>query len=216
MAAKTTPDPVRHAVEAAMTLAAERPWSEISLRQVAEAADLPLAEVQRLFGNRSDILLALARQADADVLADGTEDLVDETVRDALFDLLMRRFDALNEFRPGIKAIMTEARSKPHLILPLMPQLGRSMSRMLEAAGEDPCGRGIRPKIAATGLIWLNVLRKWLDDDSEDQAKTMAALDQALAQAETLANSFNDGPLSFVKSMMTALRPSKDDDAQSA
>lgn len=199
-----------------MILAAERPWSEVGLRDVAEAADLPLGEVRRHFSNRSDILLALARQADADVLADGTDDLLDETVRDALFDLLMRRFDALTPFKPGLKAILTEARQKPQLILPVLPQLGRSMSRMLEAAGEDPCGRGVQSKIAASGLIWLTVMRKWLDDDSEDQAQTMAALDKALGQAEILANSFNDGPLSFIRSMLTALRSGKTDDGAQA
>ncbi|MEM6901828.1 MAG: TetR family transcriptional regulator [Pseudomonadota bacterium] len=208
---KSVTDPVRAAIDAALILAADRPWSGVGLRDVAAASGLPLAEVRRHFGNRSDILLALARQADADVLAEGTDDLVDETIRDALFDLLMRRFDALAPYKPGLQAILDEARGKPQLILPVLPQLGRSMSLMLEAAGEDPCGRGIRPKIAAASFIWLTVLRKWLEDDTEDQAKTMAALDNALSQAETLANSFNDGPLSFVRSMVMALRPAKDD-----
>ena len=53
-------------------------------------------------------------------------------------------------------------------------------------------------------------MRKWLDDDSADQAKTMAALDKALLNAESLANSLNDGPVSFIRTLLSELRPSRD------
>ena len=35
-------------------------------------------------------------------------------------------------------------------------------------------------------LVYLNALRVWLADDTEDMAKTMAALDRGLRQAEML------------------------------
>ena len=208
----TITDQRRAIIDAALGHAAGNDWSTISLDEIALLADVPLAELRRHFAAPHEILVALARQVDADLLAVAGDDLVDETVRDALFDLLMQRFDGLAPYKPGLKRILDEARTKPHLILPVMPQLARSMTAMLEAAGQP--AREVRqgPRVAGLCLIWLSVMRVWLDDDSVDQAKTMAALDKALGQAETLANSVNDGPGAFFKSMVSVIKPARNDE----
>jgi|AACY02.2.fsa_nt_gi COQ9. len=210
--AKAT-DHRRAIIDAALGHAVENDWSTISLDEIAILADVSLVELRRHFAAPHEILVALARQVDADVLAVAGDDLADETVRDALFDLLMQRFDGLEPYKPGLKRILNEARTKPHLILPVMPQLARSMTAMLEAAGQPAQEVRQGPRVAGLSLIWLSVMRVWLEDDSADQAKTMAALDKALGQAETLANSVNEGPGAFFKSMLGVLKPSKDDDA---
>jgi hypothetical protein len=35
--------------------------------------------------------------------------------------------------------------------------------------------------------LWLNALRTWMRDDSDDMAKTMATLDRGLGRAERLS-----------------------------
>ena len=206
-------DDRRGIIDAALGLATENDWSTISMDEIAIMADVPMVELRRHFASPHEILIALARQVDADVLAVAGDDLADETVRDALFDLLMQRYDALTPYKPGLKRIMAEARTKPHLILPVMPQLARSMTAMLEASGQPAAEIRQSPRVAGLSLIWLSVMRVWLEDDSADLAKTMAALDKALSQAETLANSVNEGPGGFFKGVMSVFRPAKDDDA---
>jgi hypothetical protein len=57
------------------------------------------------------------------------------------------------------------------------------MAWMLEASGVSCAGwRGLARTHLLTG-IYLSVLRVWLDDDSADAMKTMAALDRRLRGA---------------------------------
>ena len=65
----------------------------------------------------------------------------------------------------------------------------RSMVWMLEGAGVSAAGwrGGLRTQLLAGLYFW--VLRDFLDDDSADLAKTMAALDRRLRRAhEALAH----------------------------
>ena len=41
-------------------------------------------------------------------------------------------------------------------------------------------------KVKGLAAIYMSVLRVWLNDDSEDMAKTMSALDRALRRAECI------------------------------
>ncbi|MFX7212929.1 hypothetical protein ABTI51_18345, partial [Acinetobacter baumannii] len=58
---------------------------------------------------------------------------------------------------------------------------------MLEAAGLDSGGLAGIARRKGLGLIYLDVLRTWRDDDSVDMARTMAVLDKRLKRAEALA-----------------------------
>ncbi|MEO0393356.1 MAG: TetR/AcrR family transcriptional regulator [Pseudomonadota bacterium] len=211
-----TPDHRRTIIDTALAHAAENDWSTISLDEIAMLSDVPLIDLKRHFASRHEILVALARQVDADVLATAGDDLVDETVRDALFDLLMQRFDALEPYKPGLKRILAEARKRPDIMLPVLPQLARSMTAMLEASGQPAQEIRESARVAGLSLIWLSTMRVWIDDETADQSKTMAALDKSLSQAETLANSVNDGPGAFIRSMIGVLRPQDRQEASTA
>ena len=57
------------AVRAALDLAEERGWGDISLADIAQAADLSLADLRREFSCKSDIIRAFQKEVDAEVLA---------------------------------------------------------------------------------------------------------------------------------------------------
>jgi AcrR family transcriptional regulator len=186
-AAKPKPtDPAPAIVAAAMRLAAERPWSDIPLAEIASAAGLGLIELYRLFPSKLAILDALARQADAAVLAvpaDASGD-ASERPRDRLFDVLMRRFDTLLPSRPGLRRIARDLRRLRLDALPAALVLPRSMGWMLEAAGISSTGLRGALRIRLLGVAYLAAFRVFLDDDSADLTRTMAALDRALRRVE--------------------------------
>ena len=82
---------------------------------------------------------ALSRQVDRQVLA-GLETGADESTRDRLFDLIMKRFDALAPYRDGLSAVARDAGRDPLAALCGLGQLARSMALMLEAAGVSSSG----------------------------------------------------------------------------
>lgn len=184
------PEMPKRVFDAALGLAAERGWSKIALADIAAAADLSLSELYAAYPSKTAILEALSRDVDRQVLA-GTEVDTTETARDRLFDVLMKRFDALAGYRDGLAAIARDARRDPLLMLCGAGQLRRSMAAMLEAAGISSAGLAGALRAKGLAAIYLATLRDWFRDDTADKARTMAALDGRLRRAESCAKWLN-------------------------
>lgn len=178
-------DPARRAIEAALTLAAERGWRRVSLGDIAAAAKLSLAELYALYPSRAAILAAFVRSIDEAVLAEGKAE--GETPRERLFDILMRRFEALRPHKSGIEAIVRDCGSDPLALLCSGPRLKRSLAWMLEAAGISSQGLLGALRVKGLAVVYLSTMRRWFADDTADMSRTMAALDKALRRAEGLA-----------------------------
>jgi ubiquinone biosynthesis protein COQ9 len=176
-------------VESALELAAEKGWGEVTLRAIAERSGVSLAALREHFADREDILCAFGQMIDRKVLEGAPTDPDDGApMRERLFDLLMDRFEILNDTREGVKAVLKSFRGDPKPMLLHMPYICRSMGWMLEAAGADTNGISGRIKVAGLTGIYLKVLCVWAEDESPDLPKTMAALDQALGRAEAIMN----------------------------
>ena len=174
----------RAVIAAAFQIAAESGWSAVSVAAAARAASLPLARARERFPGRATILLRFGRIADQAALAETPSD---EPVRDRLFDLLMRRIDALQAHRAGVLALLRALPAEPPIALLLTLATRRSMRWMLQAAGVPTSG--VRGELRVKGLVavWLWTIRAWRSDESQDLSTTMAALDAALRRAESAA-----------------------------
>ena len=179
-------------VAAAMSAAAETGWSAMTLADVAARAEVDLAVVSRYFASKPAILDGLSRMTDAAMLAGGPTDPADPP-RDRLFDAIMRRFDVLTAHRAGVLAVMKALGRDPVLAASRLPGLARSMRWTLELANLPPQGPLGEIRVRGLGLLYLVVLRDWLGDDSPDLARTMAALDKRLNQAEQIAGMLERG-----------------------
>jgi AcrR family transcriptional regulator len=179
-------DPADRVIECALTLAVERGWRRITMSEIAAASNLSLAELFGLYRSKEAILSAFVRRIDREVLAGGVSD--GESARDRLFDVLMRRFEALNPHKTSLEAILRDCGVDPLGMLCGGLRLRRSMAWMLEAAGIQGSGLLGRARVKGLALVYLATMRVWLGDDSEDMSRTMAALDKRLRRAESLAN----------------------------
>jgi AcrR family transcriptional regulator len=159
-------------------------WRRLSLAAVAAEAGLPILRVYRSFPSKQAILCGFSRRIDEAVLAEPLATDEDERPRDRLFDLLMRRFDALRPHRPALDVLRRELIGDPVSALAAGAALARSMRWMLEAA--NLAAGGVRGAIAVklTGAAYLAAMRVWQRDDSPDLAQTMAALDARLRRIE--------------------------------
>lgn len=175
-----------HVIDTALRLAAERRWRDLSLAEIAEAAGLPIAKVYPLFSSRQAILDAFMRRVDAAVLAESDPEALEGSARDRLFDVLMRRFDALEPHRSAVGNLVYDQIRDPLGALCSACQLRRSLALMLEAAGLSSAGLRGAVRLEGLGLIYLATLRVWLRDESADKARTMAALDKHLRRTEAV------------------------------
>ncbi len=185
------PDALDRAVaSAAMGLAAEKGWRHVGLLDVAHTAGIPLSRFHHRFRGRADLLAAVSRVADETVLAGDIAADPTESARDRLFDVMMRRFDALRPFRDGLRSVVRDLPADPATALAFSCAFGRSMAWMLRAAGIDPDQRGGTALVAGLGTVHARVMRVFLNDDTADLSRTMAALDNALRGAERWGATF--------------------------
>ena len=172
-------------VTAAFAQAALTGWSGLSIVEAARNAGLPLDEARTRFPGPGAVLLRFGLMADRAALAEPANEPL---ARDRLFDLLMRRFDVLQQHRAGMLALLAHLPRDPLLSLALAGGTLRSMAWMLEAASISAAGLRGTLRAQALVAVWVYAVRAWRDDESADLASTMAALDKALDQAERFSN----------------------------
>ena len=125
---------------AAIELASSGRWAQISLSDIARAANIDLSELRALFPNKSAILAAYFADIDRRVLSQDFGFEAEDTPRDRLFEILMSRFDALTPHRMAVDAFSRYLPADPIGALCLFPTALTSMIWMLEAAGISVVG----------------------------------------------------------------------------
>jgi AcrR family transcriptional regulator len=182
-AAAPPADPRKQVVEALMRLAAARPWDEIELPDIAAEAGLSLSTLRGLFPSKLAMLGGLTRLVDEAVMAGASDDLAGEPLRERMFDLVMRRLDAMAPYKAGLRRIMPVIRRDPLTLAALNRGAVNSWRYMLASAGiptEDSLGS---LRVQGAVLLMARVGETWLQDDEPELSKTMARLDRELKTA---------------------------------
>jgi AcrR family transcriptional regulator len=204
--ASTAPAGDRDKIIAAfLDLLAEKPIERIGFSEIAEASGVSLAQLRNEFPSTLAIVAAHIKSLDRAVLSEDFSDVEGEPARERLFDVLMRRLELLAPHRQAARSLMRSARRNPPLALALNGLAVRSQQWMLTAAGVGASGPvGV---IRAQGLAALfgGVLRTWIHDDDPGLARTMAALDRALARGQRFAGLMDD--LCRIPARLCRLRP---------
>jgi len=175
-------------VDAALGLAARRDWGNVTLTDIARTAKIRLADLISVFEDKEDIVAAYGRRIDRAVLESYPDGVPGSEDKDRLFEILMARFDRMNDDRRALVSIINAACRDPKQAIIGLPGIGRSMAWTLEACGIDLSGWRGAARIAVLSGVYLWVLRTWRDDDSADMARTMAALDRGLDKLGSVAN----------------------------
>jgi AcrR family transcriptional regulator len=179
-------------VAALMALAAERRWDDISITDIAGRAGVSLADFRDAFPSKGAVLAAWSRGIDRKVLDGTTDDLAGESAKERLFDVLMRRLDAMTPDRDALDGIMDWARRDPLAATALNRLALNSMRFMLEAAHIDSEGPLGALKLQGLVVAWTRVLGTWLQDRDPGLAQTMAALDRELERGGKLISRAED------------------------
>ena len=182
-------DPV---TEAFMALLAEKRFEDIGFAEIATRAGVSLADLRGKHASKLDMLAAQMREIDRAVLAGIDPDMAEEPPRERLFDVLMRRLDALAPHKQAVRSLQRSVMCNPGLAFAVNGLAVRSMQWMLTAA--DISASGPKGMVRAQGLalLFVSVLREWIRDDDPGQARTLAALDRALDSGQRWAGLLDD------------------------
>lgn len=167
-------------VSAALALAAERPWPDITLADIAARAGTTLVGLKVHFASKGDVVRAFIGLVDDEVLARAPRREEGQAARDALFEVVMSRFDVLEPWKAAIRSIVGQGLPEPGQV----GQVLASQRWMLEAAGIGSGGLEGLARTAGLASVYAAVFRIWLEDDDPGLARTMAALDRRLRRGE--------------------------------
>src|SRR5438045_8844990 len=102
-------------VTAFLALLGEKRFEEIGFGDIAARSGLTLANCRAEFGSTLAIFAAHMKELDRKVLASGSGDMAEEPPRERLFDVLMRRVEALAPHREAVRSLMKSAQCNPGL-----------------------------------------------------------------------------------------------------
>ena len=154
-----TPD---HIIDTTMELIAGRGWREVALGDIATAAGLSLAQLYALFPSKVAVLDAFERRVNEQTLTGGADG---ETIRDRLFELVMRRLDALAPYKQAVRALVRDLPRDPAAALCMGPRFLNAMRWMAEAAGVETGGIAGLLRVKGFTAVYLATLRAWLGDE---------------------------------------------------
>src|SRR5262245_40977711 len=146
------------AISALMALLATRRFEDIVLAEVAGPAGIKLSQLRAEFGSTLAIFAAHAKEIDRLVLAGTDAMMEDESPRERLFDVLMRRLDALAPYKEAVRSLMISARRNPGLAFALNAMSVRSQHWMLEAAGINASGPRGALRAPGAAVLFARVL----------------------------------------------------------
>jgi ubiquinone biosynthesis protein COQ9 len=185
MPAKRTIDHSDAIIKALLNLAARRGWATLTLADIAKSAKISESVLKKYAADKSRILVLLEQWIEAQA---GHADIdPGQPSRDRIFEALMNRFDVLQDHRDGMLGILNDLTKDPCDLLIPLPILAQAMGKTLARCHLPADGWAGMLRIIGLSAVYAQGVRVWINDDSEDLTKTMAALDQAIARAERLS-----------------------------
>jgi len=172
------------AFKACLQVIEKEGWKNFTFAKAAQDSGIPLSLFHAQFSSPSDVMLSLFNKIDEDVLKNRDQFLEKQSPKDALFEILMARFDAALPYKTILQSFWHEWIFSPSEAPSLLCHGFSSMSWMLETAGLNTRGLAGFLRIQGLTVLYALTLRVWLKDDSPDLGKTMVSLDKGLTQLE--------------------------------
>ena len=174
----------RDLAQAALAVAGRKTWREATLADLAAEVSRPAAD---FYGASLGEAVDCVEEAFDRAIAEGADELdPNQSVRDRLFELIMRRFEAMEPHRAAVVAMEAGQDRDPILLAAAHQRHVRCARWVLALAGLEADGMTGQARSQGLGVIIGQARAAWRNDDAGDFAKTMASLDRNLRRAEEM------------------------------
>ena len=175
-------------VETTLKILDKKAWNHITLKEVQIKSKVK--KFNLLIKNKKNLLIYINNYFDYKVLSK-VSSIETSNYKDMIFEVIMMRFDVLQENRKGVKSIFDSFKQKHKLLLFFLPLLLDSILIMLKSINLPIKGVLCQLKIKGIFFIYISIFFVWLNDETTALDKTMTALDQHLNQANNFLKFIN-------------------------
>ena len=160
-------------------------WEEFSLEKLSTKEKIPIDDLKVFFKCKNSIVDKFSRMIDKNIESKlRIDDFKDSSKKDILFELIMMRFDEMEDFKGSLVKILDVSKNKPLLISIITRNVMNTMDFFLELSNSYNNYAFDILKKNFLFIIYSISFKTWLSDDTEDLSKTMAELDKLLSTAE--------------------------------
>ena len=157
-------------------------WEQFSIEKLSTKEKIPL---KVYFKCKYSIVEKFSRMIDKNVESKlRIKDFKDSSKKDILFELIMMRFDEMEEFKGSLARVLDASKKTPILISIITQNVMNTMDFFLELSNSYNNYAFDVLKKNFLFLIYSITFKTWLTDNTEDLSKTMAELDRLLSTAE--------------------------------
>ena len=161
----------------------KKSWSNLSIKQIKVKSRVKL--FSNLIKNKQELLNNINSYFDYNLILNSKK-IENSNSKDMIFEILMMRFDLLQDNRKAILSIFKSFRSNPKELVFMIPKLLISVETMLNCVKISSKGIVGKIKIKGILIIYLTTFLVWIGDETESLEKTMTFLDNSLDQIEKL------------------------------
>ena len=160
-------------------------WDKFSIEKLSTKENIPVRDLKVFFKCKYSIVDKFSRMIDKNIESKlRLEDFKDSSKKDILFELIMMRFDEMEEFKGSLSKILDVSKQKPLLASIITKNVMNTMDFFLELSNSYNNYAFDILKKNFLFFIYSITFKTWLSDDTEDLSKTMAELDKLLSTAE--------------------------------
>ena len=160
-------------------------WKSISLDKICKKIKLDKKKASKYIKNKHDLLKNINQYFDDQILI-AVKSVDKSTSRDMLFEIIMLRFDLLNQYRKPILKIFNIFKYQPKNFIFLLPSFIKSISIIAKVANIETNGIKGNIKIKGILVVYFSTFLTWIKDEDSSLDKTMTSLDNYLNKAEGL------------------------------
>ena len=158
---------------------------EFSIEKLSIKENIPITNLNDYFKCKYSIVDKFSIMIDKNIEAKlRIEDFKDSSKKDILFELIMMRFDEMEDFKDALTKILVVSKNKPLLVSIITKNVMNTMDFFLELSNSYNSYAFDFLKKNFLFLIYSVTFKTWLSDDTEEKSKTMAELDKLLSTAE--------------------------------
>jgi ubiquinone biosynthesis protein COQ9 len=170
-----------------LILLEKKSLDSINIDFVFKKAGVNNKNIRKNFDKKIMLLTNINRYIDSR-LKDLGKNIENSNPKDMLFEIIMLRFDVLQEYRSSIINIFNYFKKNPKNSLVILPSFLESMILISKLSKIKTNGLKGNLKIKGILIIYLSTFLVWLKDKGQSMEKTMTSLDQYLEKASKIIN----------------------------
>ena len=160
--------------EITLKLLNNKSWVILSLQEVKQKSKVK--SFDELIKSKQELLNNINSYFDS-CLSMQIKNLEDSSRKDMIFEILMIRFDILQDNRKAIISIFKSFKNKPQELIFLLPEILDSIVSITSYAKISNKGIAGQIKIKGILIVYISTFLVWIRDENPFLEKTMKSLD---------------------------------------